>query len=90
MGIHTPETEGEADLDNVRRKAKDERLAWPIAVDNHGKTWKAWDNQFWPTTYLVDKKGRVRYRWDGELNWDKTKGEETMRKKIEELLDEKE
>ena len=51
MGVHTPETEGEADLDNVRRKAKDERLAWPIAVDNHGKTWKAWDNQYWPSIY---------------------------------------
>jgi hypothetical protein len=38
----------------------------------------------------IDKKGDVRYRWDGELNWKDTKGEEIMRRTIEELLGEKE
>jgi len=45
-------------------------------------------NRWWPCTYLIDKKGIVRYRWDGELNWKGTKGEAAMRKKIEELLTE--
>jgi hypothetical protein len=58
-------------------------------VDNNSRTWAAWGNNFWPSTYLVDKKGRVRYRWDGELNWKDSKGEEAMRRKIEELLAEK-
>jgi hypothetical protein len=31
----------------------------------------------------------VRYRWDGELNGKDVKGEQIMRKKIEELLAEK-
>jgi hypothetical protein len=31
----------------------------------------------------------VRYRWDGELHWNGVKGQEIMRKKIEELLAEK-
>ena len=73
----------------VRKKAKDNGLAYPIAVDNDSRTWKAWGNSFWPSTYLVDRKGRVRYRWDGELNWKDSKGEEVMRRKIEELLAEK-
>ena len=34
-------------------------------------------------------QGGARYRWDGELNWKDLKGEEIMRKKIEELLAEK-
>jgi hypothetical protein len=89
IGVHTPETPGEADVDRVRRKAKDNGLAYPIAIDNDARTWKAWDNRFWPSTYLVDKKGRVRYRWDGELNWQGTRGEEVLRRKIEELLAEK-
>jgi hypothetical protein len=89
VGIHTPETEGEADLDRVRGKAEDKGLTYPIAVDNDYKTWKAWGNRFWPCTYLADKKGRVRYRWDGELNWEGSRGEEVMRGKIEELLAEK-
>jgi hypothetical protein len=64
-------------------------MKYPIAVDGAAKTWNAWGNQFWPSIYLIDKKGYVRYRWDGELNWQKTKGEETMRKRIEELLAER-
>jgi hypothetical protein len=68
-------------------KAND--MKYPIAVDRNAKTWKAWDNRFWPTVYLIDKKGNVRYRWDGELNYQGAKGEPIMRKRIEELLAEK-
>ena len=60
-----------------------------MAVDNDGKTWKAWGNNYWPSVYLIDKKGDVRYRWDGELDWKGAKGQEKMQKKIEELLAEK-
>ena len=65
---------------------KENKLTFPVAIDNDGKTWKARDNNYWPSVYLIDKKGNVRYRWDGELNWKETKGEAIMRKKIEELL----
>ena len=61
-----------------------------VAVDNDGKTWKAWGNTYWPSVYLIDKKGDVRYRWDGELDWKGAKGQEKMQKKIEEVLGEKE
>ena len=77
-------------MDSVRKKVKSNGIKYPIAVDNDFKTWQAWGNQYWPSTYLIDKKGNVRYRWDGELNVKEIKGEETMRKKIEELLAEKE
>jgi hypothetical protein len=63
-------------------------MTYPVAVDNDAKVWKAWRNQFWPSVYLIDRKGFVRYRWDGELNGKGTNGEEVMRKKIEELLGE--
>jgi hypothetical protein len=43
----------------------------------------------WPSVYLVDKHGRVRYWWYGELNWQGAKGEQFIRGKIEELLVEK-
>jgi hypothetical protein len=64
-------------------------MKYPIAVDNEAKNWQAWGNRYWPSVYLIDKKGDVRYRWDGELNGKDVKGEEIMRKKIEELLAEK-
>jgi hypothetical protein len=88
--VHTPESEGEKKIDSVRKKIKEHEIKYPVAVDNAGKTWKAWDNRYWPSVYLIDKQGNVRYRWDGELNWQETKGEKVMRKHIEELLAEKE
>ena len=64
-------------------------MKYPVAVDGSTKTWRVWENQYWPSVYLIDKKGDVRYRWDGELNWKEIKGEKIMRQKIEELLAEK-
>ena len=55
-------------------------------IDNDNKIWNEWGNRWWPSTYLIDKNGYVRYRWDGELNRKSAKGEAIMRKKIEELL----
>ena len=86
IGVHTPETVGEKNVEAVRKKVKDNGMKYAIAVDSQGKTWAAWHNRWWPTIYLIDKKGNVRYRWDGELNVNKVKGEEVMRKKIKELL----
>ena len=34
IGVHTPEFSFEHDLENVRRAAKDLRVAYPIAIDN--------------------------------------------------------
>jgi hypothetical protein len=55
-------------------------------IDNDKQIWNDWGNRWWPSTYLIDKSGFVRYRWDGELNWKGAKGELIMRKKIEQLL----
>jgi predicted transcriptional regulator len=88
--VHTPELANEKNLDAVKKKVKANKMEYPIAVDTKGKTWAAWNNQYWPTVYLVDKKGKVRFRWDGELNYGGVKGEKIMAEKIEELLKEKE
>jgi predicted transcriptional regulator len=90
LGIHTPETEQEKKIEKVRQKVKDNGMKYPIAVDGSAKTWQAWDNRYWPSVYLIDKQGNVRYRWDGELNWKDLKGEQILRKKIAALLAEKE
>ena len=55
-------------------------------MDTRGKTWQAWGNRYWPSVYLIDKQGFVRYRWDGELNWKDTQGEKLMRERIEQLI----
>jgi predicted transcriptional regulator len=67
----------------------DNKIEYPVAVDTAGKTWQAWGNRYWPSVYLIDKRGNVRYRWDGELNWKGVKGEKLVRERIEQLLAEK-
>ncbi len=89
LGVHTPETKDEGVLEAVRQKVKELGLLYPIAADTLGATWRVWANQYWPSTYLLDRKGKVRYRWDGELNWEETKGEAQMRGLIRKLLAEK-
>ena len=87
--MHTPETAREREVENVRQDAADAGLTFPIVVDNQKRNWDAWGNSMWPSTYLIDKEGYVRYWWYGELNWQDAEGEALLRKRIEELLAEK-
>ncbi len=89
IGVHTPESEGEGDLKSLRKNVKEAGLKYPIVLDGDKRDWDKWGNRWWPCTYLIDKQGVVRYRWDGELNWKETRGERLMRKKIDELLAER-
>ncbi len=86
LGIHTPETPGERDVERIKSQAAKHGLKFPIAVDNGATNWQAWNNRYWPTVYVVDRRGIVRYGWEGELNFAGQKGEETVRKVIDALL----
>jgi peroxiredoxin len=86
VGIHSPETPGERDLERVALQAARNGLKFPIAVDNDGANWGAWKNDVWPTVYVVDRAGAVRYAWEGELNYRGQKGEATVRRVIDSLL----
>jgi hypothetical protein len=88
IGIHTPETEAEREIDRVKKKMKEAGLEHPVAIDNKATMWKRYENAYWPAIYLVDKKGIARWGWSGELSWKGAKGEAHMRKKIEELVGE--
>ena len=58
-------------------------------MDNGRHNWNAWANRMWPSVYLIDKNGNVRYWWYGELNWKGAGRQKFMAQKIEELLAEK-
>jgi peroxiredoxin len=86
IGVHTSETEHERDLKRLKKSIDERGLKFPVVVDKDGKTWATWSNRWWPSIYLIDKQGFVRYRWDGELGWKGAKGKAIMEKKIAELL----
>jgi peroxiredoxin len=90
IGVHTPETAGERQVERVREKVEEYKLDFPVVVDNDNAIWNAWGNSIWPSVYLIDKQGRLRYWWYGELNWQEAGGQKIMAQHIEELLAESE
>ena len=61
----------------------------PILIDNEEKNWDAYNVQAWPTTILIDKHGRIRNRWEGELNADGSGLYRQVQARIEALRREK-
>ncbi|MEO2045257.1 MAG: redoxin domain-containing protein [Pirellulales bacterium] len=88
LGIHTPETDTERVTANVRKAAAEAGLTFPILIDQDESNWDHWGNSMWPSVYLIDKEGTIRFWWYGELNWNGAEGEIRLRKRIKELLDE--
>ena len=86
LGIHTPETSAEEDSAAVKAKAEGAAFKFPVLIDNEKANWNAWGNSMWPSVYLVDKRGYLRYFWPGELKWEGATGDEWMGAQIEELL----
>ena len=72
VGVHTPEFEFEKDRENVIEATEGFGLEWPIAQDNDFKTWRAFNNRYWPAKYLVDKDGLIRYTHFGEGAYEET------------------
>lgn len=90
IGIHTPETTAEADTEKLRASMAERDLQFPVAVDKAKKNWAAWHNSIWPSVYIIDKQGRLRYWWYGELDWQGAGGQKIARQRIEQLLAEPE
>lgn len=88
IGIHSPETAAERNLDHVRKKAADEKLTFPILLDGQSRNWNNWGNSMWPSVYVIDQRGYLRHFWPGELKWQGNDGEKLMRERIEALLKE--
>jgi len=84
--VHTPETKSERNEGRLRSKTSGAGLHFPVAIDNDKKTWNAWGNNWWPTVYLIDRQGYMRYFWQGELNWNGVGGQKVIVRNIRELL----
>ncbi len=66
IGVHAPEFAFERVPENVEQATKDAGLTYPIALDNDFATWRAYENRYWPATYLIDKDGNIRRTHFGE------------------------
>ena len=66
IGNHYPEFSYEADLDNLKDAVARYGIEYAVAQDNDGLMWRAYNNHYWPSFYLIDKQGRIRYHHIGE------------------------
>ena len=82
IGNHFPEFSYEADLANLQDAISRFGIEYPVAQDNNGDTWRAYKNHYWPTLYLIDKQGHIRYVDIGEGRYAET--EENIKALLEE------
>lgn len=64
--VHAPEFDRERDADNVRAYVKRAGIQYPVVLDNDFANWNRYQNRFWPTIYLIDKRGIIRHVKIGE------------------------
>ena len=72
IGVHTPELDYESNIDNLRREVAALGIKYPVVTDNDYSTWKEYKVEAWPTVFVLDKQGRVRWTHVGEGAYDQT------------------
>ena len=66
IGNHYPEFSYDRELDNLKQALIDLDVQYEVAQDNDRATWGAYENRFWPSLYLIDKHGHIRFVHIGE------------------------
>ena len=72
IGNHYPEFTFEEDLGNLKNAVIELHISYAVVQDNYGENWRAYQNRYWPTLYLIDKRGHIRYIHIGEGAYEKT------------------
>jgi hypothetical protein len=62
-------------VSNVRAQAAALGVTYPVAIDNDYATWNAYENQYWPAEYLIDKTGVIQHIAFGEGDYGNTEGD---------------
>ncbi len=66
IGIHTPQFKFGRNPENVEAAIRKAGIEYPVVTDNDGVIWTAYSSRMWPTQYLVDRDGFLRYSHQGE------------------------
>ena len=66
IGVHSPEFDEERKVENLRREVTSLGIRYAVVTDNDYQTWNAYHVEAWPTTFLIDKQGRIRWMHEGE------------------------
>jgi len=70
IGVHSPEFDEERKVENLRREVTSLGIRYAVVTDNDYQTWNAFHVEAWPTSFLLDKQGRIRWMHEGEGGYD--------------------
>ncbi|MEX0973028.1 MAG: cytochrome c biogenesis protein DipZ [Solirubrobacterales bacterium] len=70
VGVHSPEFPFEKDAGNVAEAIERNGIGYPVVQDNNLATFFAYGTEYWPASYFVDARGRVRYLHFGEGDYE--------------------
>ena len=81
IGVHTPRADYEKDPTQLRAAIAKMGIPFPILVDNKEKIWRDYQCDLWPSQFVIDRQGIVRYSNGGVGRYDE------MEQAVKELLD---
>ncbi len=82
IGIHCPEFDNERNFENVKESVSELGIKYPVLTDNDFSVWRKYDVHAWPTIFILDKKGEIRYKKVGEGKY--TEMEQTIKELLKE------
>ena len=89
VGVHTPEFESDKDPVELKKSLLEDNVTWAVFQDNLEKTWKAYNNRYWPAFYFVDRNGKIRFTHAGEISSRYPDAIPGLEKKLQGLLAQK-
>ena len=66
IGVHAPEFSYEKNVANVQNAIKELNVPYAVAIDNDFKVWNAYRVWAWPSMFILDKQGVIRFSHVGE------------------------
>ena len=70
VGVHTPKLARERVPANVATAVARLGVTYPVALDPNYAIWRAFHNEYWPSVYIADRRGRIRFHHFGEGRYD--------------------
>lgn len=75
VGVHAPQFPFGRNPEIVAKALKKLDVRYPIVLDNDQVIWAGYASQEWPSIFLVDREGYVRWVQDGEVGYLETERE---------------
>lgn len=76
LAVNMAETEPE--VRQFLKELKDSKIDFTILMDKEGKALKQWKVFVFPTTFIVDAEGKLRYSLLGGTEWDEAHTAKTI------------